>query len=80
MERYGDDGSTDPIGRNTYGDLDLWSGDHVVKLARIADFLRSHPSVPAVQLHHAGSKSSRQHPWKALGQLGEAVFYGRGSR
>lgn len=62
----------DPVGRNTYGDLGIWSDDHVAPLARIAGFLRSQGSVPAAQLHHAGPKSSRQRPWEGLGPLGEA--------
>ena len=30
----------DPIGRNTYGDLGIWSDEHVAPLRRIADFLK----------------------------------------
>ena len=62
----------DPVGRNTYGDLGIWSDEHVPPLARIADFLATQGSVPAAQLHHAGPKSSRQRPWEGLGPLGEA--------
>jgi 2,4-dienoyl-CoA reductase-like NADH-dependent reductase (Old Yellow Enzyme family) len=62
----------DPIGRNTYGDLGIWSDDHVAPLARIAGFLQQQGSLAAAQLHHAGPKSSRQRPWEGLGPLGEA--------
>ncbi|WP_375457724.1 NADH:flavin oxidoreductase/NADH oxidase [uncultured Enterovirga sp.] len=62
----------DPIGRNTYGDLGIWSDEHVPPLARIADFLHGQGAVAAAQLHHAGPKSSRQRPWEGLGPLGEA--------
>jgi len=62
----------DPIGRNTYGDMGIWSDGHVPGLRRIADFLRANGSIPAAQLHHAGPKSSRQRPWEGLGPLGEA--------
>ena len=62
----------DPIGRNTYGDLGIWSEAHVAPLARIAAFLKSQGSIPAAQLHHAGPKSSRQRPWEGLGPLGAA--------
>lgn len=62
----------DPIGRNTYGDMGIWSDAHVPGLRRIADFLRTNGSIPAAQLHHAGPKSSRQRPWEGLGPLGEA--------
>ncbi len=62
----------DPIGRNTYGDLGIWSDEHVAPLRRIADFLKQQGVVAAAQLHHAGPKSSRQRPWEGLGPLGEA--------
>ena len=62
----------DPIGRNTYGDLGIWSDAHVPPLARIAAFLQSQGSLAAAQLHHAGPKSSRQRPWEGLGPLGDA--------
>jgi 2,4-dienoyl-CoA reductase-like NADH-dependent reductase (Old Yellow Enzyme family) len=62
----------DPIGRNTYGDLGIWSDDHIAPLKRIADFLHEQGSLAAAQLHHAGPKSSRQRPWEGLGPLGAA--------
>jgi 2,4-dienoyl-CoA reductase-like NADH-dependent reductase (Old Yellow Enzyme family) len=62
----------DPIGRNTYGDMGVWSDDHIPGLRRIADFLHENGSIAAAQLHHAGPKSSRQRPWEGLGPLGEA--------
>ena len=62
----------DPVGRNTYGDLGIWSDDHVVPLRRIAEFVQSCGSLAAAQLHHAGPKASRQRPWEGLGPLGEA--------
>jgi 2,4-dienoyl-CoA reductase-like NADH-dependent reductase (Old Yellow Enzyme family) len=62
----------DPIGRNTYGDLGIWSDDHIAPLQRIAAFVQAQGSLAAAQLHHAGPKSSRQRPWEGLGPLGEA--------
>jgi 2,4-dienoyl-CoA reductase-like NADH-dependent reductase (Old Yellow Enzyme family) len=62
----------DPVGRNTYGDLGIWSDGHVAPLQRIAAFLQSQGSLAAAQLHHAGPKSSRQRPWEGLGPLGDA--------
>jgi 2,4-dienoyl-CoA reductase-like NADH-dependent reductase (Old Yellow Enzyme family) len=62
----------DPIGRNTYGDLGIWSDEHIAPLRRIAGFLRQQGVVAAAQLHHAGPKSSRQRPWDGLGPLGAA--------
>jgi 2,4-dienoyl-CoA reductase-like NADH-dependent reductase (Old Yellow Enzyme family) len=61
----------DPVGRNTYGDLGIWSDDHVAPLRRIAAFLQSCGRLAAAQLHHAGPKASRQRPWEGLGPLGE---------
>lgn len=60
----------DPIGRNTYGDLGIWSDDHIAPLRRIASFLQSCGRLAAAQLHHAGPKASRQRPWEGLGPLG----------
>ncbi|MGE0715124.1 MAG: NADH:flavin oxidoreductase/NADH oxidase [Alphaproteobacteria bacterium] len=62
----------DPVGRNTYGDLGIWSDEHVGPLKRIVDFLKSCGTLPAAQLHHCGPKASRQRPWEGLGPLGEA--------
>ncbi|WP_256977113.1 NADH:flavin oxidoreductase/NADH oxidase [Bordetella genomosp. 10] len=61
----------DPRGRNTYGDLGLWTDDQIPGLRRIATFMKSMGVLPAAQLHHAGPKSSRQRPWEGLGPLGE---------
>jgi 2,4-dienoyl-CoA reductase-like NADH-dependent reductase (Old Yellow Enzyme family) len=62
----------DPVGRNTYGDLGIWSDEHIAPLRRIADFLKQQGVIAAAQLHHAGPKSSRQRPWEGLGPLGAA--------
>jgi 2,4-dienoyl-CoA reductase-like NADH-dependent reductase (Old Yellow Enzyme family) len=61
-------------GRITHGDLGLWSDDHVAPLKRIADFIRSQGSVPAIQLGHAGRKGSMQRPWEGNGPLGADQF------
>lgn len=61
-------------GRITHGDLGLWSDDHVAPLKRIADFIRSQGSVPAIQLGHAGRKGSMQRPWEGNGPLGPEQF------
>jgi 2,4-dienoyl-CoA reductase-like NADH-dependent reductase (Old Yellow Enzyme family) len=44
----------DPIGRNTYGDLGIWSDDHVAPLACIAAVIRARGSVPTAQLDRIG--------------------------
>ena len=50
-------------GRITHGCTGLWSEEQVEQLARIARFLKSHGSVPGIQLAHAGRKASAQLPW-----------------
>lgn len=62
----------DPIGRNTYGDLGIWSDDHIPGQKRLVDFLHGQGVIAAAQLHHAGPKSARQRPWEGLGPLGDA--------
>src|SRR5512146_87677 len=56
-------------GRITYGDLGLWSEEHVPGLRRVAAFLREHGAVPAIQLAHAGRKASMQRPWHGNGPM-----------
>jgi 2,4-dienoyl-CoA reductase-like NADH-dependent reductase (Old Yellow Enzyme family) len=52
-----------PEGRITPQDLGIWSQDHIAELSRIARFIRSQGSVPAMQLAHAGRKASTSRPW-----------------
>jgi 2,4-dienoyl-CoA reductase-like NADH-dependent reductase (Old Yellow Enzyme family) len=66
--------AVEPQGRITYGDLGLWSDEHVEPLARIASFLKKHGSIPAIQLAHAGRKASMQRPWEGDGPLGDTQF------
>ena len=56
-------------GRITNGDLGLWSAAHIPPLRRIADFMKAHKVVPAIQLAHAGRKASMQRPWFGNGAL-----------
>jgi 2,4-dienoyl-CoA reductase-like NADH-dependent reductase (Old Yellow Enzyme family) len=56
-------------GRITHGDMGLWSDAHIAPLKRIVDFLRAHGAAPAIQLGHAGRKSSMQRPWHGNGPL-----------
>ena len=53
-----------PEGRITPGDLGIYSDDHIPMLSRITTFLKSHGSVPAIQLAHAGRKASMVPPWE----------------
>jgi 2,4-dienoyl-CoA reductase-like NADH-dependent reductase (Old Yellow Enzyme family) len=59
-------------GRITHGDLGIWSDAHIAPLKRIADFIKSQNSVPAMQLAHAGRKASMQRPWDGNGPINEA--------
>lgn len=61
-------------GRITHGDLGLWHDGQIAPLRRIADFLRQHGAVPAIQLAHAGRKASMQRPWRGNGPLGKSDF------
>jgi len=59
-------------GRITHGDLGLWRDDQIAPLRRIARFIKSVGSLPAVQLGHAGRKAGTQRPWEGHGPLNEA--------
>jgi 2,4-dienoyl-CoA reductase-like NADH-dependent reductase (Old Yellow Enzyme family) len=61
-------------GRITHGCLGLWSDEQIPALARIAAFISSQGSVPAIQLGHAGRKGSMQRPWHGNGPLDESDF------
>ena len=61
-----------PEGRISPGDLGIWKDAHVDTLARITTFLRTHGSVPGIQLAHAGRKASTEVPWKGGKPLGVA--------
>ena len=56
-------------GRITHGDLGLWDDAQIPGLARIAAFVRGQGAVPAIQLAHAGRKSSMARPWEGNGPL-----------
>ena len=57
-----------PEGRITPHDLGLWDDGQVAPLARVASFLAAHGAVPAIQLAHAGRKSSTRRPWDGGGR------------
>lgn len=61
-----------PEGRISPADLGLWDDAQIEPLARIAAFLRSQGTVPAIQLAHAGRKASTSLPWEGRGSLREA--------
>ncbi|MHB2026130.1 MAG: NADH:flavin oxidoreductase/NADH oxidase [Elusimicrobiota bacterium] len=52
-----------PEGRISPQDSGLWSERHAEALARIARFIKECGAVPAIQIAHAGRKSSTPAPW-----------------
>lgn len=54
-----------PEGRISPGDLGLWNDAQIVPLARIAELMAAHGTVPAIQLAHAGRKASVGLGWEA---------------
>ena len=52
-----------PRGRISPHDLGIWSDEHADALRPVAEFVREHGSVPAIQLAHAGRKASKRRPW-----------------
>src|SRR5271165_2834529 len=50
-------------GRISPQDHGIWKDKHIPFLARIAAFLRQQGAVAAIQLAHAGRKSSTRRPW-----------------
>ena len=67
-------------GRITYGDVGLWSNAHIAPLARIANVLRAHGAVPAIQLAHSGRKGASQRPWHGMDALTPADAQARNER
>ncbi len=61
-------------GRITHGDLGLWDDAHIPGLTRIVEFVRGQGAVPAIQLGHAGRKSSMARPWDGNGPLTPALI------
>ncbi len=58
-----------PEARISPGDHGIWRDGHVPKLRQITDFIRSQGARPAIQLAHAGRKSSTMRPWDGDGGL-----------
>jgi 2,4-dienoyl-CoA reductase-like NADH-dependent reductase (Old Yellow Enzyme family) len=53
-----------PVGRITPWDAGIWSDAHAKAWKPVADFIRRHGAVPAMQLAHAGRKASCAKPWE----------------
>src|SRR3954469_22253058 len=59
-----------PEGRITYADVGLWSDETEGAIARTLESVRRWSDIPiAIQLAHAGRKSSHEIPWKGGRQL-----------
>ena len=58
-----------PEGRITYGDLGIWSDDHIEKLQQITQFIKTQNCIPGIQLAHAGRKASCEKPWISRNQI-----------
>lgn len=58
-----------PEGRISPFDLGLWHDEQISPLNRIANFIASRESYPAIQLAHAGRKASSDAPWMGGGAL-----------
>lgn len=58
-----------PEGRITYGDLGIWSDEHIAKLSEVVGFIEMYGAVPGIQLAHAGRKGSCELPWKGGEQI-----------
>lgn len=56
-------------GRITYGDMGLWSDEHIPGMKRFNDFIHSQGALAAIQLGHSGRKGSTQRPWEGGGPL-----------
>ena len=58
-------------GCGTAGDMGLWDDTYTEHFRRLADFIRSQNSVPAIQLGHSGRKARRFRPWEGGAPLTE---------
>lgn len=56
-------------GRISHGDLGIWEDGHIEMLSRISRFLTEHGAMSAIQIGHAGRKSSQRRPWDGGGPL-----------
>ncbi|KAI8149520.1 hypothetical protein BJV82DRAFT_573839 [Fennellomyces sp. T-0311] len=56
--------AVEPQGRISPDDSGLWDDGHIAPVKRIADFIKSQGSVPAMQIAHAGRKADMSSLWK----------------
>ncbi len=66
-----------PEGRITYADVGLWDDATEAAMGRVLDGIRRWSDMPiAIQLSHAGRKSSTEVPWKGGAQLPPGATHG----
>ena len=59
-----------PEGRITYADVGLWSDETETAIAHTVESIRRYSDIPiAIQLAHAGRKSSTEVPWRGGAQI-----------
>lgn len=62
-------------GRISYGDMGIWTDEHMEPLRRITAFIEANGSVPGIQLAHAGRKASCDLPWNGGVQIKEGIHH-----
>jgi len=58
-----------PEARISPHDLGIWTDEQADALAPVAGFVREQGAIPAIQLAHAGRKSSTRRPWEGGGRV-----------
>ena len=62
--------AVEALGRITYGDVGLYSDESEASMGRVLDSIRRWSKIPvAIQLAHAGRKSSTEKPWLGGAQI-----------
>jgi 2,4-dienoyl-CoA reductase-like NADH-dependent reductase (Old Yellow Enzyme family) len=56
-------------GCGTVGDLGIWDDEFIPHFRRMADFMRAHGCVPALQIGHSGRKARMFRPWEGAKPL-----------
>ncbi|KAG2226194.1 hypothetical protein INT45_003339 [Circinella minor] len=59
--------AVEPQGRISPDDSGIWDDDHIPPIKRIADFIKSQGSCPAMQIAHAGRKADMGSGWSKGG-------------
>lgn len=65
-------------GCGTVGDLGIWHDDFIPHFRRMADFMRAHGCVPALQIGHSGRKARMFRPWEGGKPLTQDVAESQG--